>query len=326
MLITVSLESSSKFSSIQSAIDSIPDDYKEDVIISIKNGTYYEKLFIDKNNIKLVGEDRYKTIITYDDYAKKTYPNGEVYRTFNSFSVYINGDDFEADNITFENSAGCGSVVGQAVAVYVNGDRAIFRNCSLLANQDTLFTGPLPPKPIEGNSFGGPQEGNSRRVVRHYFEDCFIRGDIDFIFGSATAVYKNCTIYSNDKNKDINGYITAASTPEGIDFGYVFINCKLISDAKENSVYLGRPWRDYAKTVFINTWMDKHIKEEGWHDWNKENARSTTFYAEYNSMGPGATMNKREPWAHILTENEAKKYTVQNVLKGNDNWDPENII
>ena len=123
---------------------------------------------------------------------------------------------------------------------------------------------------MQGNSFGGPRDNCEKRQLRHYFENCYVKGDVDFIFGSATAVFNKCEIYSNDRKEEVNGYITAASTPEGVKFGYVFIDCKLTSDAEPKSVYLGRPWRDFARTVFINTWMGDHIKDEGWHNWNKE--------------------------------------------------------
>lgn len=312
------------FTTIQEAVNSIPDDNRERVTIHIKQGIYYEKLNITKNNISLIGENEDNTKITYDDSANKLLPNGEKMRTFNSYSVFIDGEDFIAENITFENSAGDGSKVGQAVAVYLDGDRAILKKCKLLGHQDTLFTGPLPPKPIKGNSFGGPKDGKERRKVRQYFENCFIRGDVDFIFGSATAVFNQCEIFSNNRNKQVNGYITAASTPKENKYGYVFINCKFMSDAKPHSVYLGRPWRDYAKTAFINCFMDEHIILEGFHDWNKTHAQELVEYVEYNNYGTGVVTDKRVKWARQLSEEEAKEYTIIKVLSGKDNWNPQN--
>lgn len=322
-MIIVANDGSGQFTKIQDAIDSIPQDNKSKVEIFIKKGVYKEKINVYTPFISLIGEDTTETIITYDDYARKQFPNGESYRTFNSYTIFIEARNFSAKNITFENSAGIGDIVGQAVAVYVEGDRAIFKNCRLLGNQDTLFTGPLPPKPIEGNNFGGPMDRKERIVGRQYYENCYIEGDIDFIFGSATAVFNKCEIFSKNRNKDVNGYITAASTNHGKEFGYVFIDCKLTSDSKPNTVYLGRPWRDYAKTAFISCYLGDHIKNEGWHNWNKTNAEKETFYAEYNSHGPGASDRSRVSWCHILTHEEAKKYTISNILSGNDNWNLE---
>lgn len=270
--------------------------------------------------ITLIGQSRDETIITYDDYAKKLFPNGEPYRTFNSYTIFVRANDFTAQNITFENSAGIGEIVGQAIAVYVEGDKAKFNNCKFLGNQDTLFTGPLPPKPIEGNNFGGPMDGKERIVGRQYYKNCYIEGDIDFIFGSATVIFDKCEMFSKNLNRDINGYITAASTIESEEFGYVFINCKLTSDAKPNSVYLGRPWRDYAKTAFINCYMGDHIKKEGWHNWNKPLTEKETNYVEYNTYGPGKSNETRVSWSHILTVEDVKKYTIQNIFNQIDEW------
>lgn len=322
-MIIVSKDGSGQFKTVQAAIDSVPENNSTEVEIYIKNGVYKEKINVLKPFITLIGEDKDQTILTFDDYARKLFPNGEAYRTFNSYSIFIEAHDFTAQNITFENSAGIGEVVGQAVAVYVEGDRAKFKNCSFLANQDTLFTGPLPPKPIEGNNFGGPMDKKERIVGRQYYENCYIEGDIDFIFGSATAVFNKCEIFSKNRNRDINGYVTAASTVEGMDFGYVFIDCKLTSDAKADTVYLGRPWRDYAKTAFINCYMGEHIKMEGWHNWNKTLAEKETNYVEYNSHGPGASNETRASWSHIITNEEARIYTIPNILGGTDNWDLE---
>lgn len=317
-MITVAKDGSGDFYNIADAIASITNNDKNNIEIYIKNGIYKEKIHVEKPFINLIGEDVNKTIITYDDYAKKLFPNGEVYRTFNSYTIFVGAHDFSAKNLTFENSAGDGDIVGQAVAVYVEGDKAKFKNCRLLGNQDTLFTGPLPPKPIEGNNFGGPMEGKPRVVGRQYYENCYIEGDIDFIFGSATAIFNRCEIFSKNKNSEINGFVTAASTVEGKEFGYVFIDCKLTSNAPKETVYLGRPWRDYAKTVFINCYLGEHIRTEGWHSWDKANAEKETYYAEYKSYGPGASDLTRVSWSHILTDEEVKKYTISNIF--NDNF------
>lgn len=270
----VSVDGNGDFTSVQEAIDQIPENNNERVTIYIKNGVYKQKLYINKPFVKLLGEDPEKTILTYDDAAHKLLDNGEEMGTFCSYSTLIGGDDFIAENITFENSAGRGDLVGQALAVYINGDRAVFRNCRFLGHQDTLFTGPVP-------------EEASAVSNRQYYERCTIVGDVDFIFGSATAVFNKCEIISLDRNKSVNGYITAASTSEDKKYGYVFLNCKLTSEAEGNTVYLGRPWRSYSNVCFINCWMGEHIKPEGWHNWgNKENEKTARYY-EYNSLGQG---------------------------------------
>ena len=247
--------------------------------------------------------------------------------TFNSYSVYIGGHDFYAENITFENSAGSGKVVGQDVAVYVDADRVSFKNCRFLGHQDTLFTGPLPknPTPLGLNLIHptlGCGEVEYMGVVRQYYEDCYLQGDIDFIFGSATAVFNRCEIFSNDRRDAINGYITAGSTSPRQQFGYVFIDCHLTGDAGPNSVYLGRPWRDYAKVAFINCRMGAHIIPAGWHNWDKPEREKTVTYVECYSQGPGANDAQRVKWARIITPQEAKTYTVENILAGPDGWNP----
>jgi pectin methylesterase-like acyl-CoA thioesterase/lysophospholipase L1-like esterase len=316
----VAQDGSGQFQTIQDAIDSIPVHNEERVLIYIKDGVYREKLIIDKPFISLIGTHKDKVKITFGDYALKILSDGEKMGTFSSYSTIITGDSFLAKNITFENSAGSGTVVGQAVAVYVDADQLEFHHCSFLGSQDTLFTGPLPPKPIEGNRFGGPRDGLERKKGRSYFRDCYLEGDVDFIFGSATTIFDHCEIHSLDQSKDINGYITAASTPIDQEFGYVFLNCNLTSNAAAHTVYLGRPWRDYAKTVFINCWMGEHIREEGWHNWDKQHAQKSIFYAEYNSRGPGGCMEKRVHWANLLTDEEAKEYTIQTILGRDEGW------
>lgn len=259
----VAQDGSGDFRTIQEAIDQVPQDNRERVVIHVKPGAYYEKLHIDKKMVTLIGEPG-QTVVTYDDCAVKRWPNGQKYGTFHSYSVLVSGDDFTAEGITFENSAGPGAVAGQALAVYIDADRVVFRCCRFLGHQDTIFTAPLPPAPGSGGRFNSPREDFERRMGRHYFENCFIAGDVDFIFGSSTAVFRECEIFSHNRHV---GYITAASTPQGEKYGYVFINCRLTGEAPPESVYLGRPWREYAKTVFINTYMGEHIKAEGWHNW-----------------------------------------------------------
>lgn len=329
--------SSHTFPTIQSAILSVPQENTEPVIIRLAPGTYREKLVIDRPFLHLQGDSPETTRIVFGDYAKKPWEDGFPCGTFRSYSVLVDTHDFSAENISFINDAGFGKDVGQAVALYVDGDRIVFENCRLLGSQDTLFTGPLPPKEIEPGGFRGPKEFAERINGRHYYHNCFIRGDIDFIFGSATAYFENCEIFAQRTDNDpmvfaegsgtkstatpkIYSYLTAASTPEGQEYGYVFENCRLTSDCPPASVYLGRPWRNFAKTVFLNCEMGAHIHPEGFHDWKKADAHDTCFYAEYNSYGPGASQGTRAPFVKQLTKEEASHFTKAKVLAGDDGW------
>jgi pectinesterase len=282
------------FTTVQEAIDAVPFLRKNETKIHIRNGIYKEKLSVSetKTNVTLIGEDVLKTILTYDDYASKHNRFGEEMGTSASASTFINGDNFKAENITFENSAG---PVGQAVAVRIDGDMATFINCRFLGFQDTLY----------------PHGEKSRQ----YYRNCYIEGTTDFIFGWSTVVFENCEIYSKKGGQ----YITAASTLQESPYGFVFVNCKLTGDAPVNSVYLGRPWRPFARTVLINCELGKHIKNEGWHNWNKPEAEKTAFYAEYQSSGPGANPAARVIWSQQLSEESRKHYTLKNIFNG---WVP----
>ena len=274
------------FTTIQEALNAVNGLPSERITLFIKNGFYYEKLIIPASfpKISLIGESREKTIISYDDYSGNI-KNGKQ-STFNTYTLLIEGTDFIAENLTIQNTSG---EIAQAVALNINADRAIISNCSLLGDQDTLYT--------------------SGRGVKNYFKDCYIEGTTDFIFGHATALFENCIIHSKK-----NSYITAASTPEKSTFGYVFKNCKLTANENATEVYLGRPWKEYAKTVFMNCEMGKHIRPEGWHNWSKPEAEKTTFYGEYKCSGQGFQPKKRVSWSHQLKRAEAKKYTMENIL------------
>jgi len=289
----VAQDGSGNFKTVQEAFDAVPDFRKKETVIFIKNGSYKEKLVLpaSKNLVTLVGEDVKKTILTYDDFAQKKNRFGEEVGTTGSSSFFIFGSDFTAENITFKNAAG---PVGQGVAVRVEGDRVFFKNCRFLGNQDTLYT------------YG--------EKSRQYYQNCYIEGTVDFIFGWSVAFFEDCEIFCKN-----NGYVTAASTPEGAKYGYVFKNCTITGNAPENSFYLGRPWRPHAKTVFIQCKLGKQIKPEGWHNWNKPKAEKLTYYAEYKSTGPGANPKKRVKWAKQLTDEEAKEFTLEKVL---GDWKP----
>ncbi|MBN1820336.1 MAG: pectin esterase [Prolixibacteraceae bacterium] len=285
----VSQDGSGDFKTIQEAINATKAFPDKRITIFIKNGIYREKVRVPSwnNMLSLVGEDVEKTVISFDDSFGKI--NKGRNSTFYTWTLLIEADDFYAENLTVENTAG---EVGQAVALHVEGNRCVFKNCRILGNQDTVY--------LSGE--------NSNQL----FLNCTIEGTTDFIFGSATVVFKDCTIISKR-----DSYITAASTNKGKEFGFVFIKCDLLAKENVTKVYLGRPWREFAKTVFLNCEMGKHIVPEGWHNWNKKQAESTVFYAEYKNYGKGANTSSRVKWSNILKSNESKKYTPQNVL---GNW------
>jgi pectinesterase len=292
--IVVAPDGSGQFTSVQAAIMSVPQGRAESpVIIRIKPGRYNEQLYVqrEKTHFHLVGEDPATTVVIYNLHANMPGADGKPLGTFRTPSTTIDADDFHADNITFENSAGA---VGQALAITVNGDRAVFRNCHFLGWQDTIFL----------------------NRGRQLFEECTIKGHVDFIFGAATAFFDRCSIHCLK-----NGYITAASTPDTQRFGFVFRDCKLTGDAGVTT-YLGRPWRDYSAVAFINCEMSGVVRPEGWHNWDQPIREYTSRYCEFGSKGEGAQLDKRVRWAKELTEKSAEDFSIKNVLGGYDGWDP----
>lgn len=282
----VAQDGSGDYTTIQKAIDDSKSFPYQRITIFVKNGTYREKLEIHEwnSNISLIGESKEKTIISYDDYFNKV--NSGINSTFKTYTVLVEGDGFIAKNLTIQNTSG---EVGQAVALTIHANQVAVYNCNILGNQDTLY--------LTGSGF------------KNYLKDCYIEGTTDFIFGSATAYFESCIIHSL---KD--SYITAASTPEGIEFGFIFNNCSLTANTNVTQVYLGRPWRIYAKTVFLNCKMDSHIRPEGWHNWSKSDAEKSSYYAEYNCSGIGFSPSTRVSWSHQLNASQAQKYTVENCL------------
>ncbi|WP_338407110.1 pectate lyase [uncultured Flavobacterium sp.] len=284
--VVVSLDGSGDYTNIQEAINASKSFPYQRVIIFIKDGIYYEKIKVHEwnTNISLIGESKENTIITYDDYFGKM--NLGKNSTFYTYTLLVEANDFYASNLTIQNTSG---EVGQAVALSVFSDKVVIEICNILGNQDTLYTS---------------GDGN-----RQYFKDCYIEGTTDFIFGKATALFENCIIHSKK-----NSYITAAATPEGAEFGFVFKNCRLTAEDGVNEVYLGRPWRIYAKTVFIDCEMGNHIKPGGWNNWAKPEAEKTAYYAEHQSTGAGSNSEKRVSWSHQLKKRQAKKYTIKKIL------------
>lgn len=265
-------------------------DYK--VTVFVKKGVYKEKLIVPSwlQNVDFIGEDAESTVITYDDHA-----NINKMGTFRTYTLKVEGNDITFRNLTIENNA---ARLGQAVALHTEGDRLVFINCRLLGNQDTVYTG--------------------TRGTRLYFLNCYIEGTTDFIFGPSTALFEGCTIHSK-----ANSYVTAASTPQNIAVGYVFRRCKLTAAPEVNKVYLGRPWRPYAATVFIDCELGKHICPAGWDNWRKAENEKTARYAEFGSTGEGASVNGRVQWAKQLTKKEAAQYEDWQFIFGMcSDWKP----
>ncbi|MFV0593972.1 MAG: pectinesterase family protein [Draconibacterium sp.] len=285
----VAKDGSGDFTSIQAAVDATKAFPDKRITIYIKNGVYNEKVRIPSwnNLLSLIGEDANKTIISYNDSFKKIDRGRNS--TFFTYTLLVESDDFFAENLTIENTAG---QVGQAVALHVEGNRCVFKNCRILGNQDTLY--------LSGE--------NSHQ----YFTKCTIEGTTDFIFGSATAVFRGCRIVSKS-----NSFITAASTNEGKEFGFVFMNCELLPSEGADEVYLGRPWRPFAKTVLLECYLGKHIRSEGWKEWSNAGNLGTSFYAEYKNTGPGSVVSKRVEWSHQLSAKAARRYKIDKIL---GNW------
>lgn len=294
--VVVSLDGTGQYKSVNEAIGAAPMRTGKDDprwVILVKAGTYKERVYVqrERGNIAVVGEDAEKTIITYDLNANLSGPDGKPIGTFRTPTVQIDGDGMVWENITLANGAG---PVGQALALRVDADRVVFKHCRFLGWQDTILV----------------------NRGRQYFADCYIEGHVDFIFGAATAYFDRCHIHCL---KD--GYLTAASTPEGTAHGYVFADCK-ITGAEGVKSYLGRPWRVFARTVFLRTEMSAVIRAEGWHNWGKPQAEQTTFYAEFGSTGPGASPATRVPWVKPLTPEAVAALTPEKVLAGADGWNP----
>ena len=289
------------YMTVQEAIDAVPNYSHEKITtILIKAGTYKEAIDIPhtKFRMKIMGQGADKTILSYDRYAEQLWPDNDFkVGTSGSASIYIHSSYVTFEDITFENTAGEGKEIGQAVAVFTDGDFLFFHRCRFIGNQDTVYT------------YG--RFGKDGGIKRNYFLDCYIEGTTDFIFGPSIAYFENCHIHSKK-----NSYVTAASTLQGQKYGYVFKNCKLTADPGIDKCYLGRPWGAYAKTVFIGCELGPHIVADGWHDWEKEgkpDTKKNSYYAEYQNVGPGAK-GPRVKWAHTLTAKQAAEYTFEKVM------------
>ena len=295
--IVVAQDGSGDFTSIEKAVESCKSFPYESITIFIKNGVYHEKVRIPAWNTKitLAGESRDSTIITYGDYFSKIGkgPNS----TFYTATLLVQGRDFKAENLTIENSAG---PVGQAIALDLEADRCQIINCRILGNQDTVYC--------------------AGALARQYFRNCTIIGTTDFIFGEATALFEKCTLVIKS-----NSYFTAASTPPYARFGFVFRDCTLKGAPGINKALLGRPWRKYARTVWLHCEMDSCISPRGWSNWNDTANQRTVTYAEYQSTGPGAATSRRASWAKTLSATEARHYSAPEIFRGIPAWDPTRV-
>lgn len=295
--IVVALDGSGNFTSIQEAVNSVRGMMAERKTIFIKNGIYKEKVVVPTHvmNLTIIGEDKFKTVLTWADHANMPTPGTDKKMgTFRTYTLLVQGHGFRAQNITIENNA---PQLGQAVALHVEGDKAMFVNCRVLGYQDTIYAG--------------------SETSRQYYQDCYIEGTTDFIFGSSVAFFQACQIHCK---KD--SYITAPSTPQYKKYGFVFNECTISADSTITKVFLGRPWRPYGSSVFLSCTMSSCVRAEGWDNWkNAENEKTARFY-EYNNTGEGAWKTGRVNWAKKLSKCMAKSYSAKKVLAGCDNWNP----
>ena len=289
--LTVAQDGSGDYSTLTEALEAVRAFMDYEVKIYVKKGVYHEKLVVPSwlRHIEIIGENAAQTVITNADHA-----NMNQMGTFRTYTVKVEGNHITFRNLTIENKA---PRLGQAVALHTEGDCLRFIRCCLLGNQDTVYTG------AEG--------------TRLYFEDCYIEGTTDFIFGPSTAWFEECTLHSK-----ANSYVTAASTPADIAYGYVFNRCRLTADSHIDKVYLGRPWRPYAYTLFMNCEMGKHIVPAGWHNWKNKANEKTARYAEYGNTGTGAEPSARVAWAKQLTKKEAEAITIEKVFAMSSVWNP----
>ncbi len=308
------------YSTIQEAIDAVPHDEESEIIIG--EGYFREKIFCEKKNISFKGEGIDKTVIDFYDHANEILSDGSKRGTFRSYTAFFGGGYVTVRDMTIKNSAGDGSVVGQAVAVYADADRCFFERVKMTACQDTLFCAPLPRATRQPKGFMGPRAYTERRLTKQYYKDCQISGDVDFIFGGADAVFDNCVITCNKRNKPgeeraINGYVTATCGRKE-DLGFVFRSCTVKGDldCEKGSVFLGRPWREEAKTVFINCIMDDTIAPERFSGWEGvDRDEPDTFYGEFGTRtadGQSITgFPAKNSWVRDIDEDLADEISMR---------------
>lgn len=322
-MFVVASDGSGDYTCLQQAVDALPEAGGE---IRLRPGVYREKVVIHRNNVRLIGENPETTVITWSGCAKDRYPDGTEKGTFMSSTLMTTGRDIRVENLTVRNDAGDGRAVGQAVAVYAAGDRGSWYNCRLIAHQDTLFCGPLrmPNVTEDVGSRSGCAEQTLRvedghlSHSRQYFENCYIEGDVDFIFGPYRCWFEGCTLFMGERG----GWYTAANTNENQPHGLVFRRCALTGSCAPGAAYLGRPWRRFCRTVFLECDMDEHVAPEGFCDWDEERV-ITDRCGEWHTTGARADQSTRHPAQKRLTDEEARQLTVAAVLGGEDGWQPD---
>ena len=300
--ITVANDGTGTFKTVQEAFNAIPEHSQKAIVVFIRNGVYKEKLVLSasRTNVHLIGENADSVVLTYDDHSGRKVGE-DTLNTYNCYSTSIESDDFTAENITFENNAGF--TAGQSVALQILGDRIKLVHCRLVGFQDVFFT---------------------KGTGRCYVSDSYIEGTTDFIFGASILVLNKCTIVSKKKS-----HVTAASTPQGNKFGYVLMGCTLKATDGIQDVSLGRPWRPYAQVVYIGCEIGGHIGATGWNNFHDPEKEKTAYFAEYQCTGPGADRSGRLAWTHVLTPEEATRYTLKNIFSAGSavkpfaaDWDP----
>ena len=331
-LFEVSLVREDAYRSVSAALEAVERCVPDETVpvrVLVAPGESRERVEIRRPHVTIEGETADSVRIVGDLGAKMPSGDGSgqdgMLGTFRTYTMLVDADDVTLVNLTIKNDAGDGREVGQAIALYADGDRLVVDACRILGHQDTLFAGPLPPREVKPGGFIGPKQFAPRRVGRQYYRRCLIAGDVDFIFGGACAYFEGCEIRSLNRDMDVNGYVTAASTPEGEPYGFVFHGCSFTADegTASGSVYLGRPWREWAQTVLIDCWLGAHISPEGWWDWNKPAARDTALYGGGALFGPAGDTSAWASWAHRLGDRDAERYARGHVLAGADDWDPE---
>lgn len=300
--------------SLQAAIDALPQDGAP-ACITLAPGEYREKVELRRRNTTLQGSGAGETILAWDDGAADIHPDGIKRGTFRSYTLLVLADNCCVKQLTIRNDAGQRADSGQCIALFADGDGFVCEDCTLVSTQDTLFTAPLPPREVIPGGFLGPTQLLPRKAQRQTYRGCVIKGDVDFIFGGAASWFEDCRIVCVPRpGRNPGGYATAASTPEGQKYGYVFHRCRFEGeDVPEESFYLGRPWREHAKTVLLDCHIGPCIRPEGWDSWGKENFPRTGFYAEHGCSGPGSATEKRR-FSRPLTEAEAAEITYEDFL------------
>ena len=329
-MIIVAQDGTGAYTSLQAAVDALPENSgKDERVILVKKGVYHERVAVNRDHVRIVGEDPSETVLTWSSYALEIHPDGTERTTFRSWTMLVNGDDVTVENLCIRNDAGDGRKVGQAVAVYAAGDRGVWRSCRLIAHQDTLYCGPVRIPDVEEDL--GARGGRAERVPlvqdghpshsRQYFENCYIQGDVDFIFGSYRCWFERCTLFMNQRG----GWYTAANTHLSQPHGFVFHRCRLTGACPEGKAFLGRPWRKGSATVFLACEMDACVAPEGFTDWD-ETRVITERYGEWETTGERADLTSRDPREKRLTAEEAQALTVRAVLGGADQWQPDGVL